>query len=79
MSKAGTDAKKAFDMAYHGQVSTLKALLAQNENLKLQVDENERTLLHWAALGGHDELVSHLLSLKVPVDPRDDTVEEQEE
>lgn len=29
-------------------------------------------LIHWAALGGHDDLVRHLLSLDVPVDPVDD-------
>lgn len=29
-------------------------------------------LIHWAALGGHNELVQHFLSLGVPVDPEDD-------
>lgn len=29
-------------------------------------------LIHWAALGGHDDLVRYLLSLDVPVDPTDD-------
>lgn len=29
-------------------------------------------LIHWSALGGHDDLVRHLLSLGVPVDPTDD-------
>ena len=28
--------------------------------------------LHWAALGGHDELVSYLIGQDVPVDPMDD-------
>jgi len=34
--------------------------------------QNGRMLIHWAALGGHDDLVRHLLSLDVPVDPADD-------
>lgn len=34
--------------------------------------QNGRMLIHWAALGGHDDLLQHLLSLKSPVDPTDD-------
>lgn len=34
-------------------------------------------LIHWAALGGHDDLVRHLLSLDVPVDPVDDVRDHQ--
>jgi 26S proteasome non-ATPase regulatory subunit 10 len=34
--------------------------------------QNSRMLIHWAALGGHDDLVRYLLSLDVPVDPVDD-------
>jgi len=34
--------------------------------------QNSRMLIHWAALGGHDDLVRYLLSLDVPVDPMDD-------
>lgn len=30
-------------------------------------------LLHWAALGGHDTIVSHLLELGSPLDPVDDS------
>ena len=34
--------------------------------------QNKRMLIHWAALGGHDDLVIYLLSLGSPVDPTDD-------
>ncbi|XP_011310262.1 26S proteasome non-ATPase regulatory subunit 10-like isoform X2 [Fopius arisanus] len=34
--------------------------------------QNGRMLLHWAALGGHHDLVQFLLSLGAPVDPGDD-------
>lgn len=29
-------------------------------------------LIHWAALGGHEDLVTYLLSNGFPVDPQDD-------
>ncbi|XP_058796558.1 26S proteasome non-ATPase regulatory subunit 10-like [Phymastichus coffea] len=64
---------KPYDMAYRGHLSTLKALLSQDEKLKDRADENGRTLMHWAALGGHEDVVGHLLSLGVAVGPRDDT------
>ncbi|KAJ8664355.1 hypothetical protein QAD02_006017 [Eretmocerus hayati] len=71
-AQSGDSKSKPFDMAYHGHITPLKALLKQDEKLKTRTDENGRMLLHWACLGGHDELVTHLLALDVPVDPRDD-------
>lgn len=35
--------------------------------------QNRRLLVHWASLGGHDTIVSHLLELGSPVDPVDDS------
>lgn len=29
-------------------------------------------LIHWASLGGHEDLVTYLLSIGLPVDPLDD-------
>ncbi|XP_020277613.1 26S proteasome non-ATPase regulatory subunit 10-like [Pseudomyrmex gracilis] len=69
MSQEGS----VYDMAYRGKTAAVKILLNENEKLKTQTDSNGRMLIHWAALGGHDDLVKHLLSLHVPVDPRDDT------
>ncbi|XP_011503116.1 PREDICTED: 26S proteasome non-ATPase regulatory subunit 10-like isoform X1 [Ceratosolen solmsi marchali] len=63
---------KPFDMAYRGHFATLKALINQNSLLITQTDENCRMLLHWAALGGHDELVDYLLLADAPVDAVDD-------
>lgn len=34
--------------------------------------KNGRLLLHWAASGGHDSVVSYLLELGSPIDPVDD-------
>ncbi|XP_031826564.1 uncharacterized protein LOC116424382 isoform X2 [Nomia melanderi] len=65
--------KSIHEMAYRGQVANVKRLLSENEKLKTEKDSSGRLLIHWAALGGHDELVRYLLSLDVPVDPTDDT------
>lgn len=62
----------AYDLAYRGKTAAVKILLSENDRLKTQTDSNGRMLIHWAALGGHDDLVRHLLSLDVPVDPTDD-------
>ncbi|XP_071877103.1 uncharacterized protein [Bombus fervidus] len=61
-----------YDMAYRGKTTDVKNLLNENERLKTAKDGNSRMLIHWAALGGHDDLVRFLLSLDVPVDPTDD-------
>nr|CAD7260145.1 unnamed protein product [Timema shepardi] len=34
--------------------------------------QNARLLIHWAALGGHEEIVGYLLEKGSPVDPGDD-------
>lgn len=65
--------ESVYDMAYRGKITDLRTLLTENELLKTATDNNGRMLLHWAALGGHDDLVRYLLSLDVPVDPTDDT------
>ena len=40
--------------------------------MKVYFVQNGRMLIHWAALGGHEDLVAYLLSLGVSVDPTDD-------
>ncbi|KAH0540617.1 26S proteasome non-ATPase regulatory subunit 10-like isoform X1 [Cotesia glomerata] len=62
-----------FDMAYKGKFTAVKNLLDQDDKLKTKTDSSERMLIHWAALGGHNDLVKHLLSIGSPVDPQDDT------
>ncbi|XP_017793165.1 PREDICTED: 26S proteasome non-ATPase regulatory subunit 10-like [Habropoda laboriosa] len=61
-----------YDKAYRGKTGEIINLLKTNEQLKTAKDNNERMLIHWAALGGHDDLVKFLLSLGVPEDPTDD-------
>lgn len=35
--------------------------------------QNQRLLIHWAALGGNENLVDFLIDLGSPLDPLDDT------
>ncbi|KAK2581429.1 hypothetical protein KPH14_005104 [Odynerus spinipes] len=69
MAQPGT----IYDLAYRGRTAEVKTALSENEALKTQTDSNGRMLIHWAALGGHDDLVRHLISLGTPVDAIDDT------
>ncbi|KAG8040609.1 hypothetical protein G9C98_002605 [Cotesia typhae] len=64
--------ENVFDMAYKGKFTAVKNLLDQDDKLKTKTDSSERMLIHWAALGGHNDLVKHLLSIGSPVDPQDD-------
>ncbi|XP_046734846.1 26S proteasome non-ATPase regulatory subunit 10-like isoform X1 [Diprion similis] len=61
-----------YDLAYRGKTEAVKILINENPKLKTDTDANGRMLIHWAALGGHDDLVSYLLSLGFPTDPKDD-------
>lgn len=66
------DKGKLFLQAYEGKIETIKAALKNDSILVTAVDESERTLIHWAALGGHNELVQFLLESGSPVNPTDD-------
>lgn len=50
-----------------------KELFFTQQNV-LDFLQNGRMLSHWAALGGHDDLIRYLLSLGVPADPPDDVI-----
>ncbi|XP_046388168.1 26S proteasome non-ATPase regulatory subunit 10-like [Ischnura elegans] len=60
------------DLAYLGNIGILKFKISQDETNANKRDGNERMLIHWAALGGHPEIVEYLLDLGSPVDPLDD-------
>lgn len=48
----------------------LLSRIISKQNLSLQ---NGRIFIHWAALGGNDNLVEYLIECGSPVDPVDDT------
>ncbi|XP_034249324.1 26S proteasome non-ATPase regulatory subunit 10-like [Thrips palmi] len=60
------------DIAFKGDIYTLKLKFEQDNKLLTQKDDNDRTLIHWAALGGHEELVKLLSDLGTPIDSKDD-------
>ncbi|XP_071454261.1 26S proteasome non-ATPase regulatory subunit 10-like isoform X2 [Hetaerina americana] len=60
------------DLAYLGNIGILKFKISQDQANANKRDGNERMLIHWAALGGHPEIVEYLLELGSPVDPLDD-------
>ncbi|KAK7575808.1 hypothetical protein V9T40_012094 [Parthenolecanium corni] len=64
---------KIFMNAYEGKVNLVTELVDKNEKYVTLTDSSGRLLLHWAALGGHDQLVSYLLSKGQPVNAQDDT------
>ncbi|XP_054273689.1 26S proteasome non-ATPase regulatory subunit 10-like [Macrosteles quadrilineatus] len=68
------DKKKAklFADVYEGRADEVIQFLNSDKSLISIKDSNERLLIHWAALGGHCEIVRHLLSQGSSVDPQDD-------
>lgn len=60
------------DLAYLGSIGILKYKISQDNSNVTKRDGNERMPIHWAALGGHIEIVEYLLGLGSPVDPLDD-------
>lgn len=60
------------DIAYKGDIHTIKLKLQEDNGLVTRKDDNERLLIHWAALGGHHELVKFLADLGCPIDSTDD-------
>ncbi|KAG8231416.1 hypothetical protein J437_LFUL012426 [Ladona fulva] len=61
------------DLAYLGTIGILKYKINDDSEKATKLDINERMPIHWAALGGHLEIVEYLVGLNSPVDPRDDS------
>ncbi|KAB7494001.1 26S proteasome non-ATPase regulatory subunit 10 [Armadillidium nasatum] len=59
--------------AYEGNYEIIKEEILQDNKLLTAVDDSGRQLLHWAAVGGHEELCSLLIEHGAIVDARDDS------
>nr|QSC88215.1 26S proteasome regulatory particle assembly chaperone 1 [Nilaparvata lugens] len=66
------DAKAMFDEAYEGKFEAIKSRIAKDKDLVIVQDANQRTMLHWASLGGHFEIVKFLVDHNSPIDAVDD-------
>ncbi|GBP41978.1 26S proteasome non-ATPase regulatory subunit 10 [Eumeta japonica] len=62
-----------YDIAYKGDFNQVKVRVDEDANIIHKPDPNERLLIHWAALGGNENLVDFLLQSGSPIDPIDDT------
>ncbi|CAK1547186.1 unnamed protein product [Leptosia nina] len=62
-----------YEKAYKGDFNQVKVKIDEDKTLAVTPDENNRLLIHWAALGGNENLVDYLLDCGSPVDPVDDT------
>merc|ERR1711893_458562 len=70
---ASSTADEIGKLAYEGRLVILKNKLAENNSFSSRKDTSGRAPLHWAASGGHSDIVDHLLGLGVPVDDNDET------
>lgn len=60
-------------LAYEGKFNELKEKIGLKPSLATKIDENKRMPLHWAASGGHTDVVKYLLDHRVPLDEKDDS------
>ena len=59
------------DAAKDGNLDKVKALVQANPKLVTSKDAEGKTALHWAATGGHKEVVQFLLDSKADVHAKD--------
>ncbi|ORY93990.1 ankyrin repeat-containing domain protein [Syncephalastrum racemosum] len=62
-----------FTAAYEGKLFIVQQLIEKDASAATSRDEDQRTPLHWAASGGHANIVNYLLTLHVPIDALDES------
>ncbi|KAI8435967.1 hypothetical protein MSG28_004126 [Choristoneura fumiferana] len=73
LKDTNTKRYEVYETAYKGDFNQVKVKIDQEASLVTTRDSNDRLLIHWAALGGNENLVEHLIESGSPVDPVDDT------
>ncbi|KAI9304640.1 hypothetical protein BJ944DRAFT_82555 [Cunninghamella echinulata] len=61
-----------YTAALEGQYEVVKQILENEPQAIQSKDEDDRTALHWAASGGHDELVLFLIEKNANVNAKDE-------
>lgn len=61
-----------FTAAYEGKLYIVQQLIEKDASAATSRDDDQRTPLHWAASGGHANIVNYLLTLHVPIDALDE-------
>ncbi|RVE51250.1 hypothetical protein evm_004054 [Chilo suppressalis] len=62
-----------YETAYKGDFNQVKVKVDADKSLVITPDENNRHLIHWAALGGNENLVDYLLDKGSPINSVDDS------
>ncbi|KAL0893047.1 hypothetical protein ABMA27_014699 [Loxostege sticticalis] len=62
-----------YEVAYKGDFNQIKVKVDENVSLVKTTDENGRLLLHWAAIGGNENLVDFLIDNGSAINSIDDT------
>ncbi|XP_063533585.1 26S proteasome non-ATPase regulatory subunit 10-like isoform X1 [Cydia strobilella] len=62
-----------YETAYKGDFNQVKVKIDQDATLITTTDSNNRLIIHWAALGGNENLVDFIIRSGSPIDPWDDT------
>ncbi|CAH2087175.1 unnamed protein product [Euphydryas editha] len=62
-----------YEKAYKGDFNQVKVKIDEDKYSIITPDSNSRLLIHWAALGGNENLVDYLIDESSPVDFVDDT------
>ncbi|KAI8048241.1 ankyrin repeat-containing domain protein [Thamnidium elegans] len=63
-----------YQAAYEGKLFIVKQMLDKDQTLIHSFDEDGRTALHWAASGGHADIVEYLMNKGALVNSQDKDV-----
>ncbi len=75
LTAASLSAQSSFEVALEGDLNKMKATVVEDPTLVNMRSDNGKTVLHYAAQGGHAELVAYLIQAGAEVDSANDAGE----